>query len=67
MLIQYIDGIYVCDIKTSLNKMLYEKYDIDIVLNFTTDYPFIDMNIKKNENTCIKYIKSSYRYTINKK
>ena len=68
MLIQYIDGIYVCDIKTSLNKMLYEKYDIDIVLNFTTDYPFIDMNIKKcripisnilNHHTDIPLIKNN--------
>lgn len=47
MLIQYIDGIYVCDIKTSFEKKLYEKYDIDIVLNFTIDYPFIDSDLKK--------------------
>jgi hypothetical protein len=47
MLIQYIDGIYVCDIKTSFEKKLYEKYDIDIVLNFTIDYPFIDLDLKK--------------------
>ena len=47
MLIQYIDGIYVCDIKTSFEKKLYEKYDIDIVLNFTLDYPFVDSDIKK--------------------
>ena len=47
MLIQYIDGIYVCDIKTSFEKKLYEKYDIDIVLNFTIDYPFIDSDFKK--------------------
>ncbi len=47
MLIQYIDGIYVCDIKTSFEKTLYTKYDINIVLNFTVDYPFIDLDIKK--------------------
>jgi len=47
MLIQYIDGIYVCDIKTSFEKKLYEKYDINIVLNFTVDYPFVDLDIKK--------------------
>jgi hypothetical protein len=47
MLIQYIDGIYVCDIKTSFEKTLYTKYDINIVLNFTVDYPFVDLNIKK--------------------
>ena len=47
MLIQYIDGIYVCDIKTSFEKTLYTKYDINIVLNFTIDYPFIDLDIKK--------------------
>ena len=68
MLIQYIDGIYVCDIKTSLNKMLYKKYDIDIILNFTVDYPFIDYNIKKtripvssilNHHTDIPLIKNN--------
>jgi hypothetical protein len=47
MITQYIEGIYVCDIKTSLEKSIYNKYNIDIVLNFTIDYPFIDLNIKK--------------------
>ena len=47
MITQYIEGIYVCDIKTSFEKKLYEKYDIDIVLNFTIDYPFIDLDLKK--------------------
>ena len=47
MITQYIEGIYVCDIKTSLEKSIYNKYNIDIVLNFTIDYPFIDLDIKK--------------------
>jgi len=47
MITQYIEGIFVCDIKTSLEKSIYNKYNIDIVLNFTIDYPFIDLNIKK--------------------
>jgi hypothetical protein len=68
MLIQYMDGIYVCDIKTSFEKKLYEKYDINIVLNFTVDYPFIDSDIKKtripvsnllNHHTDIPLIKNN--------
>ena len=47
MITQYIEGIFVCDIKTSLEKSIYNKYNIDIVLNFTIDYPFIDLDIKK--------------------
>ena len=47
MITQYIEGIYVCDISTSLNKMVYKKYNIDIVLNLSVDYPFVDLNIKK--------------------
>lgn len=47
MITQYIEGIYVCDIKTSLEKSIYNKYNIDIVLNFTIDYPFINLDIKK--------------------
>ena len=29
MITQYIEGIYVCDIKTSLEKSIYNKYNID--------------------------------------
>ena len=47
MIVQYIDGIFICDIKTSFEKSIYKKYNIDIVLNFTIDYPFIDLDIKK--------------------
>ena len=47
MIVQYIDGIFVCDIKTSFEKSIYKKYNIDIVINLTIDYPFIDLNIKK--------------------
>mgnify|MGYP001352449423 CR=1 FL=1 len=47
MITQYIEGIYVCDISTSLNKIIFQKYNIDIVLNLSVDYPFADLNIKK--------------------
>ena len=47
MIVQYIDGIFVSDIKTSFEKSIYKKYNIDIVINLTIDYPFIDLNIKK--------------------
>jgi len=47
MIVQYIDGIFICDIKTSFEKSIYKKYNIDIVLNFTIDYPFVDLDIRK--------------------
>jgi len=47
MITEYIEGIYVCDISTSLNKMVYQKYNIEIVINLSVDYPFTDLNIKK--------------------
>jgi len=47
MIIQYIDGIYVCDIKTSYDKNIYLKYNINIIINFSVDYPFIELKKKK--------------------
>jgi hypothetical protein len=48
MLIQYIDSIFCCDIKTSFDKNIYVKYNIDIVINCTNNYSCINLkNLKK--------------------
>ena len=47
MLTEYLQGIYCCDINTSLDKQIYAKYNINIVINCTIDYDFLDLDIKK--------------------
>ena len=47
MLTEYLQGIYVSDINTAFDKTIYQKYNIDIVINCTIDYGFLDLNIKK--------------------
>ena len=45
MLTEYLQGIYCCDINTSLDKQIYAKYNINIVINCTIDYDFLDLDI----------------------
>ena len=47
MLTEYLQGIYVSDINTAFDKIIYQKYNIDIVINCTIDFGFLDINIKK--------------------
>jgi hypothetical protein len=48
MLIEYINNIFCCNVKESYDKSIYIKYGIDIVINCTKDYSFIDIDdIKK--------------------
>ena len=47
MIIEYLQGIYVSDINTAFDKTIYQKYNIDIVINCTIDFGFLDLNIKK--------------------
>ena len=48
MIIEYIQGIYCCDVKTSYDKAIYQKYSIDLIIHCTKDYQFIDIkDIKK--------------------
>ena len=46
MLIEYLQGIYVSDINTAFDKTIYQKYNIDIVINCTLDFGFLDINVK---------------------
>ena len=47
MLIEYLSGLYTCDINTSLDKQIYNKYNISIVINLTQLDNFVDLNVKK--------------------
>ena len=47
MLTEYLQGIYVSDIKTALDKKIYQKYNIDIAINITKDIDFLDIKIEK--------------------
>ena len=47
MLIEYIKGLYSSDVNTSLDKQIYKKYNIDIVINFSQLHGFVDLSIKK--------------------
>ena len=47
MLTEYLQGIYVSDINIAFDKTIYQKYNIDIVINCTIDFGFLDLNIKK--------------------
>jgi len=48
MLIEYLHNIYCSNVKESYDKSIYIKYSIDIVINCTKDYSFIDIDdIKK--------------------
>jgi len=68
MIIQYIEGLYVCDMKTSYDKNIYKKLNINIIINFSVDYPFVDLDVKKtripisdslNYHTDIELIKNN--------
>ena len=42
MLTEYLQGIYVSDINTAFDKIIYQKYNIDIVINcIINDHPSV--------------------------
>lgn len=48
MIYEILSGLFISNIETSYDKTIYEKYDIDIILNCSVNHPFIDiLNIKK--------------------
>ena len=75
MLTEYLQGIYVSDINTAFDKTIYQKYNIDIVINCTLDFGFLDINIKKiriplsndlNYHTCREEWTDELPFTLNK-
>ena len=47
MIHEIISGIYISNMNTSLDNIIYKKYNITIVLNISTTIPFVNLNIKK--------------------
>ena len=47
MITEIINGIYIGDVDSLLDKDIYLLYNIDIVINLTTQYQFLDNDISK--------------------
>ena len=47
MITEIINGIYIGDVDSLLDKDIYQLYYIDIVINLTTQYQFLDNNTNK--------------------
>ena len=48
MILQILNNIYICDINESYEKYIYDKYNINIIINCTQNNKFININsIKK--------------------
>lgn len=47
MITEIINGIYIGDVDSLLDKDIYQLYNIDIVINLTTQYQFLDNNTNK--------------------
>jgi|TARA_B110000858_G_C17730541_1_gene439859 hypothetical protein len=47
MIYQILSGLYICNINDSYDKTIYDKYDIDMILNCSTNLPFVEIDIEK--------------------
>ena len=47
MITEIVSGFYIGDVDALLNKAIYNIYNIDIVINLTTSYQFLDVNTQK--------------------
>lgn len=47
MITEILSGFYIGDVNALLNKDIYNIYNIDIVINLTTSYQFLDVNTQK--------------------
>ena len=47
MITEIVSGFYIGDVDALLNKDIYHTYNIDIVINLTTSYQFLDLDINK--------------------
>lgn len=55
MITEIINGLYIGDIDSLLDKTIYNTYNIDIVINLTTQYQFLDNNISKIRFSIINF------------
>lgn len=62
MITEIINGIYIGDIDSFLDKDIYKLYNIDIVINLTTQYQFLDNNTNKIKYPIINFTDYLYKY-----
>tara|TARA_B100000900_G_C20528330_1_gene695183 strand:- start:433 stop:822 length:390 start_codon:yes stop_codon:yes gene_type:complete len=55
MITEIINGIYIGDINSLLDKNIYKLYNIDIVINLTTHYQFLDIKVSKIKYPIINF------------
>tara|TARA_Y100001958_G_scaffold158540_1_gene156727 strand:- start:2989 stop:3378 length:390 start_codon:yes stop_codon:yes gene_type:complete len=55
MITEIINGIYIGDINSLLDKNVYKLYNIDIVINLTTHYQFLDIKVSKIKYPIINF------------
>jgi hypothetical protein len=74
MIVEILSGLLIGTIDDGYDKSIYEKYQIDIILNCSTDKKFVDINnvekvrlplkdmesLKKNKIKILKFIKDNY-------
>lgn len=74
MIVEILSGLLIGTIDDGYDKLVYEKYQIDIILNCSTDKKFVDINnvekvrlplkdmesLKKNKIKILKFIKDNY-------
>tara|TARA_Y100000996_G_C22270307_1_gene539711 strand:- start:198 stop:608 length:411 start_codon:yes stop_codon:yes gene_type:complete len=46
-MIEILHGLFFTDIKTALKYEIYDEYNINVVINCTSNYPFINRDITK--------------------
>lgn len=47
MITEILSGFYIGDVNALLNKDIYNIYNIDIVINLTNNYQFLDVDTQK--------------------
>lgn len=74
MIVEILSSLLIGNIDDGYDKSVYEKYQIDIILNCSTDKKFVDINnvekvrlplkdmesLKKNKIKILKFIKDNY-------
>uniref|UniRef100_A0A6C0CXV3 Uncharacterized protein n=1 Tax=viral metagenome TaxID=1070528 RepID=A0A6C0CXV3_9ZZZZ len=62
MITEIVSGLYIGDSDTLLDKEIYKTYNIDIVINLTTSYQFLDINVQKIKFPIKNFIDYKDRY-----
>lgn len=62
MITEILSGLYIGDANALLNKEIYKTYNIDIVINLTTNYQFLDNDVQKIKLPIKNFIDYKDRY-----